>query len=342
MLSRFTALLSTRKLAKDREARRFASGYYAGSVGSIPNRDLCAVLSYMPSCNADRYCNLGDEFQSIAAAQFLPRVDAFVPRDALDQVYPVRLARLVQRIRVIMAARFYGPLTAWPPPPHVAPIFVGMRLEPGFKTHRRVLSQPQTVRYLCEHDPIGCRDQETCDFLEALGVKTVLTGCITLTLRRDAFADGQRRRDGDVLLIDVPDSAQRVIPSEIRRAGRHLSQILPTDAPQTQVHRTEEATQRLRALAAARLVITTKVHAALASRALGTPVVLLDTGGDTSSRISGMRSFLHCLQIRDDGAAPAVPRDFDWLDPDPAPASSELSTLVGRSLEILARHHLEK
>jgi hypothetical protein len=340
-------MLRTRVIGKVRgclsevEKKLLARHYYGQSQPPGRGSELYGVISYMPSSNEARYCNLGDEFQSIAATKFLPRVDAFVPRDDLRQIYPRELTGRVRRLTVILAARFYGPPTHWPPPPHLTPIFAGFRMEPGREAHRAGFSRPEVVEYLKAHEPIGCRDAETSEFLDSLGLKTVLTGCMTLTLQRKDFADGECRGNGDVLLVDVPEQLLKVIPPRVRRDARCLSQILARGAPQTQAYRTEMACNRLQTLASARLVVTTMVHAALASRALGTPVILLDISDDIARRVGGMQAVLHTFKIRD-GELPSDFQDFDWMNIPPNPGSEELSTLTDRTIGILSARGLER
>jgi len=55
--------------------------------------------------------NIGDEIQSIAARQFLPRVDVYVERDSLNKVVSD------EKIKLIMNGWFTHKPENWPPPP---------------------------------------------------------------------------------------------------------------------------------------------------------------------------------------------------------------------------------
>lgn len=54
--------------------------------------------------------NIGDEIQSIAARQFLPRVDVYVERDSLNNVVSD------EKIKLIMNGWFTHKPENWPPP----------------------------------------------------------------------------------------------------------------------------------------------------------------------------------------------------------------------------------
>ena len=60
---------------------------------------------------------------------------------------------------------------------------------------------------LVKHEPVGCRDKETQQFLEKAGIKTWLSGCVTLTLT----AKYPRNNDKYICLVDVPDSVETYI-----------------------------------------------------------------------------------------------------------------------------------
>jgi ADP-heptose:LPS heptosyltransferase len=118
-----------------------------------------------------------------------------------------------------------------------------------------------------------------------------------------------------------------------------VSQVV-ADPPFTQEGRTSLAETRLRRIAGARLVITGKVHAALASRALGTPVVLIDSDEDVESRIGGLRPLFNVVRTR---ASEGRPKDdFDWRRPPPSPGSDLLGELVERCEQLLAARGLRR
>ena len=287
----------------------------------------------MPSGNAPRYSSLGDEFQSLAVAQFLPRVDAFVPRDNLNLAFPPQPQGAPSPLHLVMAARFCCRPRIWPPPQHINPLFVGFRLEPNPTTTKQFLTT-EGLDYLRQHAPVGCRDQAVCDYLDSLGVPTILTGCVTLTLDRFDHFDAELAAKNSVLAIDLPDDIFALLPAAIRSSAIRCMQELSFTAPQTQHYRTTQARRRLQELASASLVITTRLHATLPCVAFGTPVVLVDNGGETQSRTAGLNGMFHSFRRSEAGFSERFGA-FPWHSPPPNPGSDQRLTLAQRTTEMI-------
>src|SRR5262249_25197760 len=108
-----------------------------------------------------RYCtleyrhsdNIGDEIQSLAAEQYLPRVDAFIDRDA-------GLHDVSEPSFVFMNGWFkHGPThwrddatECWPPAAALRPGFI------GFHIAYPELVTDAFLDYCRQWQPIGCRD----------------------------------------------------------------------------------------------------------------------------------------------------------------------------------------
>ena len=154
------------------------------------------LLSYHTS-------NLGDFIQSLAAHKFLPKVDGYIDREALDDVGPIE----GKPVKLIMNGWFCHRPDKWPPSPFINPLLISVHItnnpEPGSEMRARehFARSPQVLRYLQEHAPIGARDHDTLAWLRSFGIDTYYSGCLTLTLDRPAVP-----REPFIVLNEVPDS----------------------------------------------------------------------------------------------------------------------------------------
>ncbi len=212
--------------------------------------------------------NLGDNIQSVAAEQFLPRLDARFDRDHLNAV-------LDDRYLIILNGWFPAPLINWPPSESVVPVFFGFHLETD--PSGPVISDTN-LAYLKRHEPIGCRDRETTRRLAELGVQTFYSKCLSLTFPRRE----KPPEHGKVFLVDV-DPAMVPIPEPLRRDTETVSHLLSFPYPdELKVEVSRYLLDRYRN--DARLVITSRIHCAMPCIAMGIPVVFF--GKPNDSRIS--------------------------------------------------------
>lgn len=235
--------------------------------------------------------NLGDEVQSLAALRHLPRVDATINRDAP--------ASLAEPTRVIFNGWFTHRPDLWPPiGRNIIPLLVSVHLsDEGGSSHDQLLS-PESRDFLQEHGPVGCRDITTLELLRSHDVPAYFSGCLTLT-----FPPNERPRHDRIVLVDVSPSdvkvpvelTDRVIhvgQSTSARRGFRLTRRLNLEP----IHRFATAYHLLRLYATSRLVVTTRLHAALPALALGTPAVLLMRDPE-DPRFRGLSSFPHSIPL---------------------------------------------
>jgi hypothetical protein len=125
--------------------------------------------------------NLGDDIQTLAAAQFLPRVDLAIDRD-----HPRLSANLKERlgngtyVKVIMNGWFTLKPLSWMPDPLLKPLFVAFHIHPPIS--RVFLGRESIVEYLKYNEPIGTRDFYTSKMLRELGITSFFSGCLSLVL----------------------------------------------------------------------------------------------------------------------------------------------------------------
>lgn len=210
--------------------------------------------------------NLGDEIQSLAAEQHLPRVDELIEVDTM------RSLEVDEPTVVIFQGWFaQSPETCFPPAPGIVPVFVGFHITRDFGAARWLLAG-ESLEYLRRHQPIGCRDDGTRQMLEEAGVSAYRSLCLTLTLPpRD-----RPPADGRVFIVDAGDVH---IPRRIREGAvrqTHAARPGSTDAEKREQARHLLDAYRTRA----RLVVTTKLHCALPCLAMGIPVVFFGDPDD--------------------------------------------------------------
>lgn len=224
-----------------------------------------ALLKY------DNEPNLGDEIQSLAAMQFLPRVDEKFDRNSLTT------AEAETSHLLIMNGWFsQTPESAFPPSKCILPVFVSFHIANTQESIRHFLSET-SIAYFKKHEPIGCRDSETMDMLCAKGVDAYYSNCLTLTFQ-------PREKEpvrGKVFLVDVD---RRIpLPRHIRKGSIRLSHIVPPYVSnETKNRLARELLDMYRDQA--RLIVTTRLHCALPCMAMGIPVVFF--GDPEDYRIS--------------------------------------------------------
>jgi hypothetical protein len=232
--------------------------------------------------------NLGDEIQSIAAQRFLPRVDAWVDREHLDEF------QAGTPHKIILNGWFLHRPEHWPPSASLHPLVTSFHLTRQMVAGANVKMIPpsatvlsgQGLQFLKLHEPIGARDLDTLGQLKAAGVAAYFSGCLTLTLR----ADGPALPRASVYAVDVPD---HVLAPLLRGCHEPIVRLSHGDSELTGAARFAKAAGLLRCYANAKAVVTTRLHCALPCLALGTPVLLIEAAGDRY-RFDGLRDLLHC------------------------------------------------
>lgn len=277
--------------------------------------------------------NLGDEIQTLAATQFLPRVDVLIERDRLHWY------RNCPPVFVIFNGWFtHQP--SWPPPDSISPLFVAFHA-----AMPELLVNKELVSYFKRHEPIGCRSMATLEAFRRIGVDAYFSGCLTLTIQREWVA-----RTNQIYAVDVdPSLYANLVPGDIKERIVHVSHEFPPPAANLLTKatwnfaylglrgvykwdggslvrgagerlnglrhsfRVSKARELLTLYSSAKLVITSRLHCALPCLALGTPVVLLRRGIESDPRFAGLREL---VRFHSD---PSRPIKIDWHDPEPNP-----------------------
>ena len=159
--------------------------------------------------------NLGDEIQSLAAEQYLPRLDGFVDRDdGLHAVPEPTFIFLNGWFKHGPSHWRLGAAECWPPSNQVRPAFIGFHI--AFSD----LLTEECFRYYRRWAPIGCRDSGTMRMLKENGIDAYFSRCLTLTFpeRKGVPADGR------IFIVEGSQPIDRsVIPNEIAEQAEYRS-----------------------------------------------------------------------------------------------------------------------
>ena len=265
-----------------------------------------------------RSFNVGDNVQSLAAKQFLPKVDTYVNREKLADYKG-------EQLKLIMNGWFTHNTTNWVPSDLIDPIFVSFHMN---NTAAPAMLSEKGIAYLKKHEPIGCRDKFTADTLKEKGIDAYFSGCLTLTLDTYKVDDSER---GDKIYIVDPlynyprtektfyntkttiksilntkafqlgkkkKHLKRFVSEELLNSAEFINQEPPANT-YTEDEKFEMAEDLLKKYAKAKLVITSRIHCALPCLAMGTPVIFIN-GFDTfvdSCRFDGILELFNRIDI---------------------------------------------
>ncbi len=269
--------------------------------------------------------NVGDEIQSIATKQLLPRVDTYLDRDNLNKV------KSRKKIKAIMNGWFTHNPENWPPSSDIEPLFVSFHIT---KSASDKLTSPRSIKYFKKHEPIGCRDYYTLNLLKDKGVNAYFSGCLTLTLEKRSLKESKEK-----LIVDVdqnilnrttlnlnnfkilthllyPKTANKVIFSSKEKmpifyrmlkkcnltkgTKKYLRKMFDKYYQQTKLKKNSwnEAEKILKRYSEAELVLTSRLHCALPCIAFGTPVIFINDNLE-DDRFGGLIKYLHAYHPED-------------------------------------------
>ena len=264
------------------------------------------------------FFNVGDNIQSLAAKQYMPRVDTYINRERLADYHG-------EKMKVIMNGWFTHNYNNWVPSDDIEPLFVSFHVN---NTAAPGMLNDKGIAYLKKHEPIGCRDQFTADTLKAKGIDAYFSGCLTLTL--DTYKVDDALRGEDIYIVDPLYSYPRwekvsmswkwflksILNGKLFQLGKkkkHLNNFISADLLKSAIHINQEppanrytdeqkfamAEDLLHKYAKAKLVITSRIHCALPCLAMGTPVIFVN-GFDSfvdSCRFDGILELFNRIDI---------------------------------------------
>lgn len=242
-----------------------------------------------------KFFNVGDNIQSLAARQFLPKVDTFLNREHLADYKG-------EKLKLIMNGWFTNNYNNWVPSEDIEPLFVSFHVN---NTAAPGMLNSKGIAYLKKHEPIGCRDLYTTDLLKSKGIDAYFSGCLTLTL--DSYGIDNSLRGDDIFIVDLLYSypswkkltydwkrllrgiqnkkvfklgqkkqhVANFIDKEVLNRAIYINQEPPA-GKYTDSEKFQMAEDLLIKYATAKLVITSRIHCALPCLAMGTPVIFVN------------------------------------------------------------------
>ena len=241
--------------------------------------------------------NIGDDIQSYAESLWLPSTDYMVDIEALDSF----VAEDDEPVATIMSAWYMWAKWNWPPSKYLYPLWIGVhytdikRGRPrGMASRFEYLADGPGKEYLTKRAPIGCRDYYTQERMTDLGIENYFSGCVTLTLPQREIVKPEREY---IVLVDVDKKVEKAVKTAVAGTGVDVRVVPPLrSGPSTDIPwdvRKAEVESMLDLYQNAKCVLTFRLHAALPSLALETPILLVreDFG---SPRFTPYKDWLHC------------------------------------------------
>ena len=260
--------------------------------------------------------NLGDEIQACSGLQYLPFVDNLLER---DEMY---LLKETEPVTAFLNAWYGDPDADWPPPSNVQPIMTSVH---AHKWIRSVWEKKPSVDYLKQHEPIGCRDTSTMEFMQQLNVEAYFSGCMTLMLKNPSIT----KRTNKIIINDLRKDSLELLPPEIRKTSTYLYHGMNGRDADT-LSQFSKGYHLLEQYATAKLVITQRIHCALPCVAMGIPVIFIQSPGlpggegsktESSPRTRGLTPMFHTVDLYKFSREKATEwlKEFNWNNPPPNP-----------------------
>ena len=292
------------------------------------------ILSMTKPVNRMELTNIGDDIQIYPGLQFLPFVDHILDQEALQR------SHINNQITVFFNNIRVDNTTDWPPPDNINPILTSIHVEPNVQ----IILQ-KDLEYLTNRAPIGCRDTATCNIFKEMGVQAYLSGCFTLMLQNSHY---RKSRTDSIYLVDVSDDAKKLLPQDILEKAIIVEPNKKSplyNAMARYIH----AYDQLDLYATAKLVITQRILWALSSKAMGTPVVLINSpdihggGGNkhiSSSRVDRFEDLFHTIDTntKTEVEIRNWTKEFDWNNPPANPDAGRHMRVLSTFWNVIRQH----
>jgi len=232
--------------------------------------------------------NLGDDILTYAGTKFLPHIDYYIDREAMDLFVPDEKEYVAT---IVNGFYLHYPFT-FQISPYILPYFIGIHFtKDAFVYNDYSYLDGYNSNYLKKYSPIGCRDYHTLQVLEEKGIPAYFSGCLTLTLT--PFQDVTCNHK--VILTDVSDNISNYVKN--MKLGKEVQNITHRMAPETIGQkwsvREKRVEEYLKLYQGADLVITSRLHCALPSVALGTPTILVGKyDEDFNNRLASFSAYV--------------------------------------------------
>ncbi len=264
--------------------------------------------------------NIGDHIQSLAAEQYLPKVDFYVEREKLNK-------KEYGESKIIMNGWFLYEPKNWPPNPRLTTLLTSFHL--SSRVADKLLKSKINYDFFKRNEPIGCRDYKTLEIMSKYGINAYYSFCLTSTLDLkyktsvktdkiyfiDVLYDYDQRyvyrADPKRILFHVLSGRifktlnlrkkemilNNLVPDIIREAAIDKNHFYDKNLPTE--HLFDIARKVITSYASAKLVVTSRIHCAIPCLALGTPVLFIldDALEENLSHIFRFKGILEHINI---------------------------------------------
>lgn len=239
--------------------------------------------------------NIGDDIQSYAASQFLPKIDYMIDREHLNEFVPKKK----EYVKTIMNAWYIHDKFNFGISPYINPLLISM----FFKNFPYTSGITVGMDYindnvkdiLKKYGPVGTRDFHTQKMLNNLKVDNYFSGCMTLTINKfDNITQGEY-----IVVNGLTNEEIEYIKSNTNRKIIKFQQDIEKGSlsDESWEKRKNRVIDVLKLYQGAHMVITNKLHCSLPCLALETPVLLLydKSFAENKDRIGTYKEYLNYI-----------------------------------------------
>jgi len=236
--------------------------------------------------------NIGDDFQTLAALQHLPRPVRLISRERLDRVWNL----FGPQLRTICNGWFMYRPERWPPSSAIDPLIIAFHLTKRIVRSNRRKLDPHAIllagrnrEYFLEQvkrNGVGTRDMATLRAFHEAGIDAYFSGCLTMTIQPPSAVV----RTETIYAVDLSPEALAALRSRTRGPIVALSHQVPRHMWRRK--REARLAELHRIYASARAVVTTRLHVSLPCLAMGTPVMMIHAN-PLDPRFEGLIEHLH-------------------------------------------------
>ena len=277
----------------------------------------------------NKYCrNLGDDVQSYAEAQFLPRIDYLVDREEIDSFQ----SKDGEKVATILGAWWMKRKWNFPPSNCIYPLLTAMHVSletleinsghPGRSPIKDEWLGGVGGDYLKAYGPVGARDIKTQKAFEEYGIPTYFSGCSTLTLPKQKLIESETEY---ICLVDVAPEVEKKIREDIENSSieiRIMSHTRLKERTEEEASdwefRKREVEELLTIYQNAKCVITRRLHVSLPCLAMDVPVLCVFPDEAIIDRLEPYKDWLHFVRVTD-----FLNGDYDYDIENPKPNKTE-------------------
>lgn len=236
--------------------------------------------------------NIGDYIQSLAALQYLPKkcIPILVDRDTIQYYHG-------PKIKLLMNGWFFIKEGNKFTSEQIEPLYISFHIQNNIKDIRM-------IEHLKKFEPIGCRDKYTYNLLVKKGIKAYFSSCLTTTLDIQYYKDDSLRNN-EIIFTEFKFGYLKEADLFLRKLKNYnfsnITYLTHTfNANISHLKRFKIANNILKKYEKAKLVVTTKIHAALPCLALKTPVIFVNKKYD-KFRFEGIYDLLNTIGVNSNG-----------------------------------------